>query len=226
MPPSSSCDYLADPALSTPALSPGLCFTSVADVVALFRRRARLAVETAAGRVQEELAQPGAVRDTAMNLCAVDLVAASQAHGRHLLLSAFAAQADAATPPAVRKAMQRLCLLFATTDLQERGGEWAGLLTPAHHRAVRATVRGLLAELRPDSVALVDAFEFPDNVLVSALGRHDGNVYESLFAAAQASPLNGVDPFPGYARVLRPHLDREFLREHAAMVRATPHAHL
>ena len=31
-------------------------------------------------------------------------------------------------------------------------------------------------KVRVDAVALTDAFEFPDNALNSAVGRHDGNV--------------------------------------------------
>jgi len=33
----------------------------------------------------------------------------------------------------------------------------------------------------PNAVALVDAFEFPDRVLNSTIGRFDGNVYEALY---------------------------------------------
>jgi hypothetical protein len=56
---------------------------------------------------------------------------------------------------------------------------------------------------------------FPDNVLNSALGRRDGNVYEALYAGAKASPLNRVDPFPGYAEHLRPGLDLGFIAKQA-----------
>ena len=62
--------------------------------------------------------------------------------------------------------------------------------------------------------------EFPDNTLCSALGRHDGNVYESLFAGAKASALNAQDPFDGYERHLQPSLDQEFLEEHRKMMSA------
>ena len=86
--------------------------------------------------------------------------------------------------------------------------------------AARAAVRALLAELRPDAVALVDAFEFPDNTLCSALGRYDGNVYESLYAAARASSLNQDDPFVGFDQHLKPTLDQEFIREHREMLSA------
>lgn len=46
---------------------------------------------------------------------------------------------------------------------------------------LNAALRQLLKDVRPNAVALVDAFEFPDNVLNSALGRYDGKVYEALY---------------------------------------------
>ena len=46
---------------------------------------------------------------------------------------------------------------------------------------VRQQVRQLLTELRPDAVALVDAWNFADHTLQSAIGRFDGNVYQALF---------------------------------------------
>jgi len=48
----------------------------------------------------------------------------------------------------------------------------------------------LLRVIRPNAVALVDAFDFPDALLCSVLGRYDGRVYESLYNWAAKSPLN------------------------------------
>ena len=48
----------------------------------------------------------------------------------------------------------------------------------------------LLAKIRPNAVALVDAFDFPDGVLDSALGRYDGNVYEALYKFCLDSKMN------------------------------------
>ena len=50
----------------------------------------------------------------------------------------------------------------------------------------------LLERLRPNVVALVDAFDFTDEDLQSVLGRYDGNVYESLYQWASSSPLNST----------------------------------
>lgn len=44
--------------------------------------------------------------------------------------------------------------------------------------------------LRKDAVPLVDAFDFTDKSLNSALGSYDGNIYQRLYEWAQKSPTN------------------------------------
>ena len=51
----------------------------------------------------------------------------------------------------------------------------------------------LFTEVRPDAVALVDAFDFPDKVLESCIGSYDGNVYERLMEFTKQSPLNKTE---------------------------------
>ncbi len=48
----------------------------------------------------------------------------------------------------------------------------------------------LMKVVRKEAIPLVDAFDFPDGVLNSALGRYDGDVYNSLFKWAQKAPRN------------------------------------
>ena len=55
---------------------------------------------------------------------------------------------------------------------------------------VRNSVLQLLSVIRPNAVALVDAFDFPDALLCSVLGRYDGQVYDNLYNWAADSPLN------------------------------------
>jgi acyl-CoA oxidase len=47
----------------------------------------------------------------------------------------------------------------------------------------------LFEDIRPNAVALVDAFDYPDQVLGSCLGRYDGQVYQALYDYAKAAPL-------------------------------------
>lgn len=58
---------------------------------------------------------------------------------------------------------------------------------------ISTRVKELLSQLRPNTVALVDAFDFHDRKLNSVLGRYDGNVYENLFEWARNSPLNTTE---------------------------------
>lgn len=69
----------------------------------------------------------------------------------------------------------------------------AGLLTVPQATRVSARIKELLEELRPDAVALVDAFDLNDRKLNSVLGRYDGNVYEHLYEWARQSPLNATE---------------------------------
>lgn len=51
---------------------------------------------------------------------------------------------------------------------------------------LRERYNTLLAAIRPEALNLVDAFDIRDEVLNSALGCWDGNVYQSIFRC----PLN------------------------------------
>ena len=93
----------------------------------------------------------------------------------------------------------------------------------------------MCAVLRPECVALVDAFDISDTVLNSALGKYDGKVYEALYAAAKTSALN-YDPksgvqlsegVPECLRAVEQYLDLEFLaRGSASRERGPPAAKL
>ena len=50
--------------------------------------------------------------------------------------------------------------------------------------AVRRAVRLLCARVRPDAVALCDAFDLDDFTLNSCIGRHDGEAYKARAAPA------------------------------------------
>lgn len=69
---------------------------------------------------------------------------------------------------------------------------------------LQTRLENLLHKIRPNAVGIVDGFDFPDNVLCSALGAYDGQVYERIFAQAQKSPLNQEPVNKTFASVLRP----------------------
>ncbi|KAJ7493615.1 peroxisomal oxidase [Mycena latifolia] len=75
-------------------------------------------------------------------------------------------------------------------------------------RALRLAIAGLCAELLPEAIGLSDAFGFSDWELDSALGVHDGKVYEALWARVQREPLNQTEVTEAYEASIKPMLQR------------------
>ena len=48
----------------------------------------------------------------------------------------------------------------------------------------------LLERIRPQIIPLIESFELPDSVLVSAIGNSYGDIYETHLKWAQESRLN------------------------------------
>ena len=55
---------------------------------------------------------------------------------------------------------------------------------------VRRQLYTLLGIVRKECVSLVDAFDIPDGILNSVLGRYDGDVYTHLYEWALKAPRN------------------------------------
>jgi acyl-CoA oxidase len=193
-------------------------FHDLSLLLKLFRGRALSLVVSAGDRVELDTKRLGSA-DQAWNGCAIDLVTASRAHCYYVMLDNFASSLTKIDDPKARESMSAVCRFFALENMISDMGAFE--LSVTQKQLVREALRALLPLIRNDLIGITDAFEFPDNVLNSALGRHDGKVYESLYAAAKLSPLNRQDPFPGYAEHLKPNLNLEFIKEKSQEQRST-----
>ena len=92
--------------------------------------------------------------------------------------------------------------------MQQSGGDFfeAGCIDSAQAEWVREAVRHALAAVRPDAVALCDAWAISDHELNSTLGRYDGQVYEALYESAQKqnNPMNADLVDKAFAESLLP----------------------
>ncbi|CAI5766069.1 peroxisomal acyl-coenzyme A oxidase 1 isoform X1 [Podarcis lilfordi] len=173
------------------------------SLVEAYKLRASRLVEFAAKNLQAELNRRKNKED-AWNRTSVDLVRASEAHCHYVVVKLFTAKLSEIGDPAVRAVLNNLCLLYALCGINKHSGDFlqGGILTDAQIIQVNQRVKELLALIRPNAVALVDSFDFHDNVLGSVLGRYDGNVYENMFEWSKKSPLNKTQvskyfiPFP------------------------------
>ncbi|GLI67460.1 hypothetical protein VaNZ11_011657 [Volvox africanus] len=202
------------------------CWLRADVIAAALRHTAARGVVTAAETLTAATGGKGLVFEGhAWNQNTVESIRAAKAHCTYILHQTFVQSVDqleAATASvpgvtceqgkavgaATAAVLRQLAALFSLDQLERSGGVAAlledGYLNAAQAAALRRRHRLLLTDLRPNAVALVDAFGFPDYLLNSALGRADGDVYRGLLDMARGSPLNATQEGPAWPDVLKP----------------------
>lgn len=106
----------------------------------------------------------------------------------------------------LKPVLTRLCNLFCLQRLEHNLADLLldVFVTPQQAAWLRQEARELLIELRPDAIALVDAFSFSDNELNSAIGAYDGDVYNRLLDWASKEPMNAGPVIQGWREHFQP----------------------
>uniref|UniRef100_A0AAY4AC15 Acyl-coenzyme A oxidase n=1 Tax=Denticeps clupeoides TaxID=299321 RepID=A0AAY4AC15_9TELE len=202
----------ADRRLRTQPVSaaPQLDADDLPGLVEAYKLRAASLVALAAKNLQAQL-QKGKRQEDAWNSTAVDLVRASDAHCHYVVVKLFSSKLEEVQDSEVHSVLATLALLYALHGISQRSGDFlqAGLLSVSQLPRVSQKLKELLARVRPNAVALVDAFDYRDEMLNSVLGRYDGNVYENMFEWARKSPLNRTE-VNGSSRGTAPSFQRSF----------------
>ncbi|XP_049577730.1 peroxisomal acyl-coenzyme A oxidase 1 isoform X2 [Syngnathus scovelli] len=187
------------------AKSTGIDFNDLSSLVELYKLRAAILVELAAKSIQKELQHKKSQED-AWNNSAIDLVRASDAHCHYVVVKLFADKLGEIDAAPIHSVLLTLARLYALHGMSNNSGDFlqAGLLERSQVIEVTSYIKELLSELRPNAVALVDAFDFHDRMLNSILGRYDGNVYENMFEWARRSPLNSTEVHESFHKYLKP----------------------
>ena len=109
-------------------------------------------------------------------------------------LSAIEQDRDLNEQHAIKHVLEQLFRLFALHTISQEGAEFfaSGYVSARQYELIKQEVMTLLAQIRPNAVALVDSFKFPDYLLNSSLGKFDGKVYEDMTERAGKEPLNGL----------------------------------
>ncbi|XP_076584062.1 peroxisomal acyl-coenzyme A oxidase 1 isoform X2 [Chaetodon auriga] len=177
----------------------------LASLVEVYKLRAAILVELAAKSIQQEL-QHRRSQEDAWNNSAIDLVRASDAHCHYVVVKLFTEKLGEISDTAIHSVMSTLALLYALHGITQNSGDFlqAGLLSGPQVLQISVRIKELLSQLRPNAVALVDAFDLHDKKLNSVLGRYDGNVYEHMFEWARQSPLNTTEVHESFHKYLKP----------------------
>ncbi|XP_039122296.1 peroxisomal acyl-coenzyme A oxidase 1-like [Dioscorea cayenensis subsp. rotundata] len=142
-----------------------------------------------------------------------DLVEAAVAHCQLIIVSKFIDKVqEDIEGQRVKEQLQILCSVYALSLLHKNLGDFlsTSCITPKQGALANDMLRSLYAQVRPNAVALVDAFNYTDHYLGSVLGRYDGNVYPNLYEAAWKEPLNDTVVPDGYDDYIRPVLEQKF----------------
>ena len=135
-----------------------------------FRYREDRLLASAARRLKRRLDE-GRDSFEALNDVQDHLLELAGAHAARVVLEAFQAARKEVVDPAARRRVDLLCTLFAVSHLVRHDGWYlaAGYFEGSKAKALRALEAALCAEVRPDAVALVDAFGIPDEVLAAPI---------------------------------------------------------
>ncbi|XP_014644766.1 PREDICTED: peroxisomal acyl-coenzyme A oxidase 1 isoform X3 [Ceratotherium simum simum] len=170
-----------------------------------YKLRAARLVAIAAKNLQTEVVHRKS-KEVAWNLTSVDLVRASEAHCHYVVVKLFTEKLLKIQDKSVQAVLRNLCLLYSLYGISQNAGDFlqGSIMTESQITQVNQRIKELLTAIRPEAVALVDAFDFQDVTLGSVLGRYDGNVYENLFEWAKKSPLNKTEVHESYYKHLKP----------------------
>uniref|UniRef100_A0A8C6TN74 Acyl-coenzyme A oxidase n=1 Tax=Neogobius melanostomus TaxID=47308 RepID=A0A8C6TN74_9GOBI len=184
----------AHPASARPTV---VDINDLSNLVECYKQRAATLVDLAARSIQQEL-QKRRSQEDAWNNSAIDLVRASDAHCHFVVVKLFTEKLSEIGDTAIHAVVSNLALLYALHGITQSSGDFLQV------GCISVRIKELLCQLRPNAVALVDAFDFHDKKLKSVLGRYDGNVYENLFDWARRSPLNATEVHESFHKYLKP----------------------
>ncbi|XP_049873464.1 probable peroxisomal acyl-coenzyme A oxidase 1 [Pectinophora gossypiella] len=171
--------------------------------------------KVAAGKLASTVASINKFRKSGMspedawNRASIQLVAASEAHCRAVVLATYKRETDrrtASLSQPLRRVLRQLVEMYCVYWALEKVGDLL-LYTPISQTDVRDLqnrYEELLELIRPNAVGLVDAYDFKDEILNSTLGAHDGRVYERLMEEALKSPLNKEPVNDSFHKYLKP----------------------
>lgn len=177
----------------------------------VYALRSAHTIANLANQVQKLLSEGVSIESATQSLQWLSTKAA-RAHCMYTILWCFSQTVQKAEGKKTHAALSRLRDLFALYNIEKESGDFLedSIINKEIVHLIREEVRKVLLEIRPDAVALADAFQYHDYELKSALGRYDGKVYSTLYEWAQKEPLNKGEVVPGYEEIIKPILKSKF----------------
>ncbi|XP_071957287.1 peroxisomal acyl-coenzyme A oxidase 1-like [Antedon mediterranea] len=203
-----ACSYMSERVPSRSQASSLEHFLNNNFIIQAYKHRAYRMATAAAMSVQEQLKKDKPHHE-AWNNSHFHLLKASEAHCHLYIVNNFYEYVmESDTPPSVKDVTLTLFHLYALHGISSKKGDFLhdGYFNGNQIDLVEKQIIQLIAKLRPNCLALVDAFDFSDTILDSVLGRYDGNVYENLYKWAKSCPMNKKEVPDAYGKYIKPFL--------------------
>jgi acyl-CoA oxidase len=142
-----------------PAASSAQEYTNLDFLLNLFNTSALLNVAPVGELFQQKLSELNGRFDEAFNAIALELINAVRAHCLNFMLHSFVNVVSDVQDPSVKAVLSGLVAIFACSNILD-DSHWTGLITIPQMQMVKHIVPQLLEQIRPNAVALVDAFDF------------------------------------------------------------------
>ncbi|ORZ25277.1 hypothetical protein BCR42DRAFT_363335 [Absidia repens] len=195
-------EYLTHPKAQCPVTEAN-DFTNPETILTIFKYRVAFMVEQTVHGLD--------VEKRTWNDMLVEIYRISRAHCQLIMVSnffqgVFDDKTTAGQSNVISAALGDVSILYALSTLEQEVADvlTSGYVAPAQSLLLKQQVIATLKKVRPNAVALVDAFDFPDYLLNSALGESQGKVYERLTEMAEREPLNHTSVVDGYDDYYRP----------------------
>lgn len=190
------------------ALKRGNC-KDLDSLVRAFQRRSRESLRRVALKFQDLMAKGTMSMSEAGNFLSIELIATAKAYVMQYIVGSFAhycVNGDCSN--SLRPVLMSLCLVYALHHINDNQGEFIklGALKQCCCDHLIDAEKDILTELRPNAIALVDAFDYQDEALQSCIGCYDGEVYQRLFENAKSAPMNKNDVHEASYQHIRPYL--------------------
>ncbi|KAI8060774.1 acyl-CoA dehydrogenase/oxidase C-terminal [Gongronella butleri] len=190
--------YFSNPQAKCPAKTAG-DFMNPEIILTAFGYRAAFGI----AQVADQLDNKGRT----WNSMLVEIHRISRAHCQFMLVRTFiVALQDTQLSKESKDVLRALAALFALNTMEKEMAEFllSGYISAEQTALLKQQVIHLLEVIRPQAVALVDAFALPDYFLHSALGRADGDVYKAMTEMAEREPLNHTKVVASYDECIKP----------------------
>lgn len=152
----------------------------------------------------------GISAEDAWNQTSIELAYCAEAHCRAFIVKTFieGVKGISSISDQLKQVLFQLCELYVIYWVLQKRGDFLQFCSMKQNdvQILQSRLEELLMAIRPNAVGIVDGFDICDEILNSALGAYDGNVYERLYAEAMKSPLNHKSVNESFEKYLKPFL--------------------